>query len=154
LQSARRSNAPASCHLHPDPIDIAWVEQMRSFQVVAAAMKPCFSAGWTFNKLVDNSRQLSYSQAMRSTGSYVTSGTLGETVRAFVPQALPPRGPELAAESFAALNHAAELRELLGLGESDSAKVEASRYLSKWSQNDDGFLEKHTERGRPYYTLR
>lgn len=46
---------------------------------------------------------------MRSTGSYVTSSTLGETVRAFVPHALPPRGPELAAESFAALNHAAEL---------------------------------------------
>lgn len=46
---------------------------------------------------------------MRSTGSYLTSSTLGETVRAFVPHALPPSSPELATESFAALNHAAEL---------------------------------------------
>ncbi len=50
--------------------------------------------------------------------------------------------------------HNAQLRELLGLGESASAKVEASRYLTKWSQKDEGFLDKHMERGRPYYTLR
>ena len=31
-----------------------------------------------------------------------------------------------------------ELRELLALGDSPSAQVEASRYLKKWSQ-DDGF---------------
>lgn len=43
---------------------------------------------------------------MRSTGSYVTSTTLGESVRAFVPHALPPA---LSAETFAAANHAAEL---------------------------------------------
>ena len=36
----------------------------------------------------------------------------------------------------------AELRELLGLGDSPSAQVEASRYLKKWSQ-PDGFLEKN-----------
>lgn len=34
-----------------------------------------------------------------------------------------------------------ELRELLGLGDSPSAKVEASRYLGKWS-GDGGFLER------------
>ena len=43
---------------------------------------------------------------MRSTGTYVTSTTLGESVRAFVPHALPPA---LSAEAFAAPNHAAEL---------------------------------------------
>ena len=37
----------------------------------------------------------------------------------------------------------AELRELLGLGDSPSAQVEASRYLKKWSQ-PDGFLEKNS----------
>lgn len=36
----------------------------------------------------------------------------------------------------------AELRELLGLGDSASAQVEASRLLKKWSQ-PDGFLERH-----------
>ncbi|MCU7371113.1 Fic family protein [Paucibacter sp. O1-1] len=46
---------------------------------------------------------------MRSTGTYARSTTLGETVRAFVPHALPPSGPALAADSCAALNHAAEL---------------------------------------------
>ena len=46
---------------------------------------------------------------MRITGSYVTSTTLGEAVQAFVPHALPPRAPVLAATSYAALNHAAEL---------------------------------------------
>ncbi|MGN6830840.1 Fic family protein [Paucibacter sp. M5-1] len=46
---------------------------------------------------------------MRSTGTYASSTTLGETVRAFVPHALPPSGPALAADSCAALNHAAEL---------------------------------------------
>jgi len=47
-----------------------------------------------------------------------------------------------------------ELRELLGLGDSASAQVEASRYLKKWSQ-PDGFLEKiGTGGGNVYYTLR
>lgn len=46
------------------------------------------------------------------------------------------------------------LRELLGLGESPSAKVEASRYLKKWIREEEGFLDKHLERGRRYYTLR
>jgi ATP-dependent DNA helicase RecG len=36
----------------------------------------------------------------------------------------------------------AELRELLGLGDSASAQVEASSYLVKWSEAD-GFLDKH-----------
>ena len=47
----------------------------------------------------------------------------------------------------------AELRELLGLGDSDSAQVEASRYLKKWSQ-PDGFLEKGGGGSNVFYTLR
>ncbi|MEO5883793.1 MAG: Fic family protein [Caldimonas sp.] len=46
---------------------------------------------------------------MRSTGTYVTSTTLGEPVRAFVPRALPPARPPLAPESFAEANRRAEL---------------------------------------------
>lgn len=46
---------------------------------------------------------------MRSTGIYVTSTTLGESVRAFVPHPLPPRKPALAAESFVEQNRVAEL---------------------------------------------
>lgn len=46
---------------------------------------------------------------MRSTGSYVTSTTLGESVQAFVPQSLPPTDPALAPECFVAPNHLAEL---------------------------------------------
>jgi Fic family protein len=53
-------------------------------------------------------------QTMRSTGRYVQSTTLGETVRAFVPHPLPPRQPDLAADSHALLNLAAE-RALLRL---------------------------------------
>ena len=45
-----------------------------------------------------------------------------------------------------------ELRELLALGDSPSAQVEASRYLKKWSQ-DDGFLRKETP-GGVHYALR
>lgn len=47
----------------------------------------------------------------------------------------------------------AELRELLGLGDSASAQVEASRYLKKWSQAD-GFLDKHGAGNQRHYTLR
>ncbi len=46
---------------------------------------------------------------MRSTGSYVTTTTLGESVQAFVPLALPPRRPLLAPESFVEANRDAEL---------------------------------------------
>ena len=46
---------------------------------------------------------------MRSTGTYTTSTTLGESVQAFVPHALPPSRPVLAPESFAVANHAAEV---------------------------------------------
>ena len=46
---------------------------------------------------------------MRNTGTYVTSTTLGESVRAFVPNALPPSAPALSAERFAGPNHTAEL---------------------------------------------
>ena len=46
---------------------------------------------------------------MRSTGSYVNATTLGEAVRAFVPHALPPANPVLAAESFVQANRAAEM---------------------------------------------
>lgn len=45
----------------------------------------------------------------RSTGTYLTTTTLGEPVRAFVPRPLPPAKPPLAAASFAALNQQAEL---------------------------------------------
>lgn len=46
---------------------------------------------------------------MCTTGTYVTTTTLGEVVRAFVPHALPPVGPPLAAESYASANHRAEM---------------------------------------------
>ena len=46
---------------------------------------------------------------MRSTGTYVTTTTLGEPVRAFVPHPLPPAKPALAPESYEALTRAAEL---------------------------------------------
>ena len=46
---------------------------------------------------------------MRSTGTYATSTTLGESVQAFVPRRLPPADPALAPEAFVARNHNAEL---------------------------------------------
>ena len=46
---------------------------------------------------------------MRVTGTYVTSTTLGESVRAFVPYALPPAAPVLDTSSYAELNRKAEL---------------------------------------------
>lgn len=46
---------------------------------------------------------------MRNTGNYVTTTTLGETVQAFVPHALPPKRPALAPESFVNANRVAEL---------------------------------------------
>ncbi|WP_027476882.1 Fic family protein [Curvibacter gracilis] len=45
----------------------------------------------------------------RLTGTYSISTTLGESVRAFVPHALPPSDPGLAPEVFADLNRQAEL---------------------------------------------
>jgi Fic family protein len=46
---------------------------------------------------------------MRITGTYAISTTLGESVRAFVPDALPPRNPALAPESYVEANRLAEL---------------------------------------------
>lgn len=46
---------------------------------------------------------------MRITGTYVTTTTLGEVVSACVPHALPPADPPLAADSYAAANHRAEM---------------------------------------------
>ncbi len=46
---------------------------------------------------------------MRSTGTTITSTTLGESVKAFVPLALPPSQPPLDADAFAAANGAAEM---------------------------------------------
>ncbi len=46
---------------------------------------------------------------MRTTGTYVTTTTLGEAVQAFVPHALPPAEPPLAADSYTATNHRAEM---------------------------------------------
>lgn len=45
----------------------------------------------------------------RTTGTYAISTTLGESVRAFVPDPLPPVEPSLAAASFTDLNRQAEL---------------------------------------------
>lgn len=45
----------------------------------------------------------------RSTGTYVTTTTLGEAVRAFVPSALPPADPPLALEALLPLSRQAEL---------------------------------------------
>ena len=45
----------------------------------------------------------------RSSGTYVTSTTLGEAVRAFVPHPLPPTAPALDVAIFADLNRQAEL---------------------------------------------
>ena len=45
----------------------------------------------------------------RSTGSYITSTTLGESVQAFVPHPLPPVAPSLAPEVYAELNRQAEV---------------------------------------------
>ena len=46
---------------------------------------------------------------MRITGSYVTTATLGEKVRAFVPHPLPPAKPALAPETYDAAARRAEL---------------------------------------------
>jgi Fic family protein len=46
---------------------------------------------------------------MRSTGSYINTTTLSETVRAFLPHALPPSEPALTPDTFASLNHGAEM---------------------------------------------
>ncbi len=45
----------------------------------------------------------------RVTGSYSTSTTLGESVKAFVPSGLPPAGPPLMPDCYRELNHTAEL---------------------------------------------
>lgn len=45
----------------------------------------------------------------RSTGSYVTTSIVGESVQAFVPDPLPPANPVLALEAFAELNRMAEI---------------------------------------------
>jgi Fic family protein len=46
---------------------------------------------------------------MRSTGTFITSTTLGESAQAFVPHALPPADPPLAPEAFIQANHSAEM---------------------------------------------
>ncbi|MES2316445.1 MAG: Fic family protein [Pseudomonadota bacterium] len=45
----------------------------------------------------------------RNSGTYVTTTTLGETVRAFVPHALPPAEPQLSPLSYETHNRAAEV---------------------------------------------
>jgi Fic family protein len=51
----------------------------------------------------------SHFHTMRTTGTYVTTTTLGEAVRAFVPHPLPPAEPPLAPESYMAATHRAEM---------------------------------------------
>lgn len=68
--------------------------------MLARTIKPCF------NRVTQNESGLYMN---RRTGSYVTSTTLGESVRAFVPHPLPPADPPLAAAPFAELNRQAEL---------------------------------------------
>lgn len=46
---------------------------------------------------------------MRITGTYAISTTLGEAIRAFVPDALPPHSPALAPECYVEANRLAEL---------------------------------------------
>jgi Fic family protein len=46
---------------------------------------------------------------MRATGTYATTTTLGEAVRAFVPHPLPPAEPPLAPASYTAAAHRAEM---------------------------------------------
>ena len=46
---------------------------------------------------------------MRIVGDHITTTTLGEAVRAFVPHALPPADPPLPVAAYADLNHAAEM---------------------------------------------
>lgn len=46
---------------------------------------------------------------IRVTGSYSTSTTIGESVKAFVPSGLPPAGPPLTPDCYRELNHTAEL---------------------------------------------
>src|SRR5690606_24163949 len=45
----------------------------------------------------------------RTTGTYFSTSTAGETVRAFVPHALPPADPPLETAPFATATHQAEL---------------------------------------------
>ena len=45
----------------------------------------------------------------RATGTYQTTTTLGEPVRAFIPDPLPPQDPVLASDSYTELNRQAEL---------------------------------------------
>ena len=45
----------------------------------------------------------------RTSGTYVTTTPLGETVRAFVPHPLPPAGPHLALSSYETQNRIAEV---------------------------------------------
>lgn len=45
----------------------------------------------------------------RTTGTYVTTSVVGESVQAFVPNPLPPANPVLSPEDYADLNRAAEL---------------------------------------------
>jgi len=48
-------------------------------------------------------------KAQRSTERYIQSTTLGEMVKAFVPEPLPPQRPEITSESYQELNYKAEM---------------------------------------------
>lgn len=61
------------------------------------------------NVLISQASIKEFFHTMRSTGTYVTSTTLGESVQAFVPHPLPPTQPVLAAASFTVLNRSAEM---------------------------------------------
>lgn len=67
----------------------------------------------------------------------------------------PVRYAEMAREYLTDHQHISngELRQLLGLGDSPSALVEASRYLKKWSQ-PDGFLDRKGKGNKVFYVAR
>ena len=71
---------------------------------------------------------------MRSTGSYVTTSTLGESVQAFVPHALPPRDPALSVNrrSIAGVSHSTDSHSA-----SAGAAAPKETFVEEFDVNDD-----------------
>ena len=75
------------------------MEFKQSF-ALALLIKDCFNLIWKIKELFN---------IMRVSGTYAISTTLGESVQAFVPHALPPFKPALAPECYVEANRVAEL---------------------------------------------